>query len=171
MTFCKWKNLPRFGQRRVANNRPPAQPAWGRWPGGRLFTTLHALVQCRALRTFCANALHVHNALRLNKDRNRPTLIPEASKNLAQHPKNTIHHKSTISGNANTYTTIKNSNPSNANAHPTTNSLFFTTQVLRRWICKSIILLTRRPIYVASPIWRVCQMVEISAKHILPSII
>ena len=56
-----------------------AQPALWRWPGARLFTTLHALVQCRALRTFRANALHVHNASRLNKGRNRPTLMPEAS--------------------------------------------------------------------------------------------
>ena len=80
MTFCKWQNLPRFGQRRVANNRPPARPAWGRWPGGRLFTTLHALVQCRALRTFCANALHVHNAFQLNKGQTDPHLYPKPLK-------------------------------------------------------------------------------------------
>lgn len=36
------------------NNRPPAQPAWRRWPVGRLFTTLRASVLHRALQTFRA---------------------------------------------------------------------------------------------------------------------
>ena len=47
-------SLPRFRQGRVANNRPPAQPAWRRWPVGRLFTTLRASVLHRALQTFRA---------------------------------------------------------------------------------------------------------------------